>query len=133
MQASLQKLSHISIRLHLVVTCKHNPSVHCIPCALSCTHTRTPAVQVKIRDLKSQISSQSKKNFTLDKDLRFLDSKIALLINHKISIEVGVWVAIVVHGVGSVDALCDAQSTCCCDIVVYFCRVSFLVFMLVLS
>ena len=64
-----------------------------ISCALSYTHTHTPAVQVKIRDLKSQISSQSKKNFTLDKDLRFLDSKIALLINHKISIEVRVWVA----------------------------------------
>ena len=68
--------------------------------SLSFTHTRTlahtPAVQVKIRDLKSQISSQSKKNFTLDRDLRFFDSKIALLINHKISIEVSEWVTTVV-------------------------------------
>ena len=54
------------------------------------THKRTYkcTVQSEIYDLKDQISHQSKKNFKLERDLRFLDSKIALLINHKISIEV---------------------------------------------
>lgn len=44
-------------------------------------------VQTELRSLKAEISHQSKRNFKLEKDLRFLDSKIALLINHKISIE----------------------------------------------
>ena len=47
-----------------------------------------PTVQSEIRELKGEISHQSKRNFMLEKDLRFLDSKIALLINHKITIEV---------------------------------------------
>ena len=51
---------------------------------LSHSHT----VQTELRSLKAEISHQGKKNFKLEKDLRFLDSKIALLINHKISIEV---------------------------------------------
>ncbi len=45
-------------------------------------------VQRDIQDLKNEISQQSKKNFKLDKDLRFFDSRIALLINHKITVEV---------------------------------------------
>ncbi len=47
------------------------------------------AVQKEIQDLKNEISQQSKKNFKLDKDLRFFDARIALLINHKITVEVG--------------------------------------------
>jgi Ras GTPase-activating-like protein IQGAP2/3 len=43
------------------------------------------AAQVEIQQLKDKISSQSKENFKKEKDLRYLDSKIALLINHKIS------------------------------------------------
>lgn len=34
-----------------------------------------------LRDLKSKISIQSKKNFVLEKDVRYLDSRIALLIS----------------------------------------------------
>lgn len=45
-------------------------------------------VQKELLHLKDQISHQSKNNFRLEKDLRFLDSKIALLINHKITVEV---------------------------------------------
>ncbi|XP_064394192.1 uncharacterized protein LOC135341540 isoform X2 [Halichondria panicea] len=44
-------------------------------------------VQKEIQDLKNEISQQSKKNFKLDKDLRFFDARIALLINHKITVE----------------------------------------------
>jgi len=44
-------------------------------------------VHTELRTLKDEISHQSKKNFKLERDLRFLDSKIALLINHKISVE----------------------------------------------
>ena len=45
-------------------------------------------VYKKLQQLKDDISHQSKKNFQLEKELRYLDSKIALLIGHKISIEV---------------------------------------------
>ncbi|KAG9246187.1 Rho GTPase activation protein [Calycina marina] len=40
-----------------------------------------------LRDLKSQISSQSKKNFVLEKDVRYLDSRIALLIQNRMALE----------------------------------------------
>ena len=45
-------------------------------------------MQQEVLHLKDQISHQSRSNFKLEKDLRFLDSKIALLINHKITVEV---------------------------------------------
>lgn len=45
------------------------------------------SVQAELRKLKDRISQLSKENFKLEKDLKFLDSKIALLINHKISLE----------------------------------------------
>lgn len=38
------------------------------------------AAQKRLRELKSKISSQSKKNFVLERDVRYLDSRIALLI-----------------------------------------------------
>ena len=38
--------------------------------------------------MKNEISQQSKKNFELENDLRFFDSKIAHLINHRITVEV---------------------------------------------
>lgn len=34
-----------------------------------------------------KISSQSKKNFVLEKDVRYLDSRIALLIQNRIALE----------------------------------------------
>jgi Ras GTPase-activating-like protein IQGAP2/3 len=40
-----------------------------------------------LRDLKSNISSQSKKNFVLEKDVRYLDSRIALLIQNRMALE----------------------------------------------
>ncbi|KAL9104651.1 MAG: hypothetical protein Q9187_008876, partial [Circinaria calcarea] len=40
-----------------------------------------------LRDLKTKISSQSKKNFVLEKDVRYLDSRIALLIQNRIALE----------------------------------------------
>jgi len=40
-----------------------------------------------LRDLKVKISSQSKKNFVLEKDVRYLDSRIALLIQNRMALE----------------------------------------------
>lgn len=43
--------------------------------------------QKALRDLKSKISMQSKKNFVLEKDVRYLDSRIALLIQNRMALE----------------------------------------------
>ncbi|KAI0404763.1 GTPase [Xylaria palmicola] len=43
--------------------------------------------QKALRDLKTKISSQSKKNFFLEKDVRYLDSRIALLIQNRMALE----------------------------------------------
>eukprot|EP01137_Pigoraptor_chileana_P029672 Opistho-2@15132 len=43
--------------------------------------------QKQLNDLKHKISVHSKQNFALEKDVRYLDSRIALLINHRISFE----------------------------------------------
>ncbi|KAI0388858.1 GTPase [Xylariaceae sp. FL0594] len=43
--------------------------------------------QKVLRDLKTKISSQSKKNFVLEKDVRYLDSRIALLIHNRMALE----------------------------------------------
>ncbi|KAH7322865.1 Rho GTPase activation protein [Stachybotrys elegans] len=40
-----------------------------------------------LRELKTKISSQSKKNFVLEKDVRYLDSRIALLIQNRMALE----------------------------------------------
>ncbi|KAK5082096.1 RasGAP protein [Lithohypha guttulata] len=40
-----------------------------------------------LRELKVKISSQSKKNFVLEKDVRYLDSRIALLIQNRMALE----------------------------------------------
>lgn len=45
------------------------------------------SAQKVLRDLKSKISSQSKKNFVLEKDVRYLDSRIALLIQNRMALE----------------------------------------------
>eukprot|EP00732_Lithocolla_globosa_P002439 Lithocolla_globosa_v1_NODE_1599_length_2457_cov_19.375520.p1 type:complete len:750 gc:universal NODE_1599_length_2457_cov_19.375520:74-2323(+) len=39
--------------------------------------------QKKLKHLKAKISTQSKKNFLLEQDVRYLDSRIALLIHHR--------------------------------------------------
>lgn len=46
-----------------------------------------PQAQKTLRDLKAKISSQSKKNFVLEKDVRYLDSRIALLIQNRMALE----------------------------------------------
>ena len=43
--------------------------------------------QKVLRDLKARISSQSKKNFVLEKDVRYLDSRIALLVQNRMALE----------------------------------------------
>ena len=48
--------------------------------------TRVTAQKV-LRELKGRISSQSKKNFVLEKDVRYLDSRIALLIQNRMALE----------------------------------------------
>ena len=47
----------------------------------------SPQAQKTLRDLKAKISSQSKKNFVLEKDVRYLDSRIALLIQNRMALE----------------------------------------------
>ena len=46
-----------------------------------------PKAQKIQRDFKAKISSQSKKNFVLEKDVRYLDSRIALLIQNRMALE----------------------------------------------
>lgn len=43
--------------------------------------------QKVLRELKGKISAQSKRNFVLEKDVRYLDSRIALLIQNRLRIE----------------------------------------------
>ncbi|KAI7864833.1 Rho GTPase activation protein [Spinellus fusiger] len=43
--------------------------------------------QRTLRDFKSNISAQSKKNFMLERDVRFLDSRIALLIQNRMALD----------------------------------------------
>ena len=43
------------------------------------------AAQKRLRDLKGRISAQSKKNFVLERDVRYLDSRIALLIQNRMA------------------------------------------------
>ncbi|KAF9993963.1 glyceraldehyde-3-phosphate dehydrogenase 1, partial [Modicella reniformis] len=42
--------------------------------------------QKRLRELKTKISTQSKKNFVLERDVRYLDSRIALLIQNRMAI-----------------------------------------------
>ncbi|KAI8368200.1 Rho GTPase activation protein [Radiomyces spectabilis] len=43
--------------------------------------------QRNLRELKTKISAQSKKNFMLERDVRFLDSRIALLIQNRMALD----------------------------------------------
>jgi hypothetical protein len=51
------------------------------------TENLVNAAQKHLRELKAKISSQSKKNFVLEKDVRYLDSRIALLIQNRMALE----------------------------------------------
>ena len=46
-----------------------------------------PQAQKRLRDLKSRISAQSKRNFVLERDVRFLDSRIGLLIQNRMALD----------------------------------------------
>ena len=43
--------------------------------------------QKRLRDLKARISTQSKKNFVLERDVRYLDQRIALLIQNRMALD----------------------------------------------
>lgn len=43
--------------------------------------------QKRLRELKGRISTQSKKNFVLERDVRYLDSRIALLIQNRMALD----------------------------------------------
>ncbi|KAI0925741.1 hypothetical protein AcW1_008094 [Taiwanofungus camphoratus] len=43
--------------------------------------------QKRLRELKSRISAQSKRNFVLERDVRFLDSRIGLLIQNRMALD----------------------------------------------
>jgi hypothetical protein len=45
------------------------------------------SAQKRLRDLKGRISAQSKKNFVLERDVRYLDSRIALLIQNRMALD----------------------------------------------
>jgi Ras GTPase-activating-like protein IQGAP2/3 len=51
-----------------------------------CDSIKKPA-QKRLRDLKGKISAQSKKNFVLERDVRYLDSRIALLIQNRMALD----------------------------------------------
>ena len=45
------------------------------------------SAQKRLRDLKGRISAQSKRNFVLERDVRYLDSRIALLIQNRMALD----------------------------------------------
>lgn len=55
-------------------------------CGLNGVRARITA-QKRLRDLKSRISAQSKRNFVLERDVRFLDSRIGLLIQNRMALD----------------------------------------------
>jgi len=48
---------------------------------------KTTTAQKRLRDLKAKISAQSKRNFVLERDVRYLDSRIALLIQNRMALD----------------------------------------------
>lgn len=49
--------------------------------------TECLTAQRRLRDLKGRISTQSKKNFVLERDVRYLDSRIGLLIQNRMALD----------------------------------------------
>ena len=58
-----------------------------IPKCLHWVEKKKKKAQKRLRDLKSKISAQSKKNFVLERDVRYLDSRIALLIQNRMALD----------------------------------------------
>ena len=65
------------------------PEASIVACVyeLNLVFTSLHLAQKRLRDLKSKISAQSKKNFVLDRDVRYLDSRIALLIQNRMALD----------------------------------------------
>lgn len=61
-------------------------SVCCVTTIAVCLSVVT-AVQQELRLIKSEISQQCRQNYELERDVRMYDSKIAHLINHRITLE----------------------------------------------
>ena len=61
--------------------------VHSFPVAPRLSVLNLFPAQKRLRDLKARISAQSKKNFVLERDVRFLDSRIALLIQNRMALD----------------------------------------------
>lgn len=54
---------------------------------ITCCVPDFPQAQKRLRELKSRISAQSKRNFVLERDVRFLDSRIGLLIQNRMALD----------------------------------------------
>lgn len=63
--------------ISLEVRCSHNSQAR--------VSNASQTAQKRLRDLKGKISAQSKKNFVLERDVRYLDSRIALLIQNRMA------------------------------------------------
>ena len=59
----------------------------CLSVCLSVYPSVVTAVQQELRLIKSEISQQCRQNYELERDVRMYDSKIAHLINHRITLE----------------------------------------------
>ncbi len=81
----------LSLPSHLILSCSlaslaHTPSPPWLhPSPHHDPSLPPPTAQKRLRDLKSRISAQSKKNFVLERDVRYLDSRIALLIQNRMA------------------------------------------------
>ncbi|KAJ2849749.1 RasGAP protein, partial [Coemansia erecta] len=60
-------------------------SMDAVELLLWISNTASVLLPSNLRELKSQISAQSKKNFLLERDVRYLDSRIALLIQNRMA------------------------------------------------
>ena len=62
----------------------------------------TVIAQKRLRELKNRISTQSKRNFVLERDVRFLDSRIGLLIQNRMALdEVSILLKLFVNSPGT--------------------------------
>lgn len=69
----------------------------------------TPIAQKRLRELKSRISAQSKKNFVLERDVRYLDSRIALLIQNRMALD-EVFPQAVASGVSLIESVFESKT-----------------------
>lgn len=70
------------VRIHIVAYSR--APLHCLKTLYA---DRSSSAQKRLRDLKGRISAQSKRNFVLERDVRYLDSRIALLIQNRMALD----------------------------------------------